>query len=106
MIATTVIISIRVKPCCVVSGQPWGPDVAGVRKLNVSLPTSTAFCSYVITAGAGTGTNNPVAGFTFTSPAGNWYYIVATCDMDADGVLATFWTSSVDSTIQKQNEGE
>ncbi len=74
--------------------------------LNVTLPTSNAYCSYTITANSGTGTTNPIAGFTFDSPAGNWYYIYATCDMDGDGTLAGYFTSSVDSTIQKVNEGE
>ena len=94
---------------CVASGQPWGPNVGtnlpADQRLNVSLPSQTAFCTYKITTGSGTGTNNP-NGFTFTSPTGIWYYLLATCDMDGDGTKSTFFVSSVDSTIQKLNEGE
>jgi prepilin-type N-terminal cleavage/methylation domain-containing protein len=93
---------------CVASGQPWGPDVAGVpptRNLNVALPMLESYCRYTITTGTTTGTNNP-SGFTFTSPGRPWYYILAECDLDADGTLAKYFTSSIDSTIQKQNEGE
>jgi type II secretory pathway pseudopilin PulG len=94
---------------CVASGQPWGPDVAGsppTKHLKVRVPTNEAYCRYTITTGSGTGTNNPIAGFTFTSPLGPWYYILGECDMDGDGSLSTYFSSSVDSSIQKQNEGE
>jgi hypothetical protein len=57
--------------------------------------------------GTGTGTNNPVAGFTFTSPAGSWYYALATCDMNSSATVnSTYFTSSVDSNIQSRNEGK
>jgi hypothetical protein len=79
--------------------------------LNVALPMTTAYCRYTIVNGSGTGTTNPVlsnpaATFLFTSPPGVWYYMLAECDMDGDGEYASFFTSSVDSTIQKANEGE
>jgi hypothetical protein len=90
---------------CVASGEPWGPNVGAVVKLNVQLPTVEAYCSYTIVANTGTGTNNPVAGFTFTSPAGPWFYMIATCDMDGSVTTnATYFASSVDPTIQAQNE--
>jgi len=94
---------------CVVSGQAWGPNVSALpagQRLNVQLPTVEGFCSYLIVSGTGTGTNNPVAGFTFTSPAGPWFYIVATCDMDGSATTnAVYFASSVDPTIQATNEG-
>lgn len=94
---------------CVASGQKWGPDIPGTpptKNLNVRLPTTEAYCRYTIVAGTGTGTNNPITGFTFTSPAGPWYYMLAECDIDGDGSMSTYFTSSVNSAIQKQNEGE
>ena len=81
---------------CIASGQPWGPDVAGVVKLNVQLPMLTAYCSYVIVSGIGTGTSNP-GGFTFASPAGPWFHMTATCDTAGDGgTNSTYFASSVD----------
>ena len=83
---------------CISTGSDWA-------NLRVSPPESKLYCSYAITSGTGTGTDNP-AGFTFTSPTGNWYYVLATCDMDGSSTTnSTYFASSVDSTIQKLNEG-
>jgi prepilin-type N-terminal cleavage/methylation domain-containing protein len=83
---------------CVAANMPW-------RTLRVVLPEQTAFCSYAITAGSGTGTSNP-SGFTFSSPATPWFYIIATCNMDGNSTTnSTYFTSSVDPTIQTINEG-
>lgn len=83
---------------CQNTGQPWD----GLR---IEVPASVA-CTYDIQAGNATGTNNP-SGFTFASPARNWYYVIATCDEDGSGgTNATFFTSSIDSNIQKLNEGQ
>jgi prepilin-type N-terminal cleavage/methylation domain-containing protein len=60
---------------------------------------------------SGSSTTTPPAGFGFTAPATDWYYLLAKCDMDGrnDGSDATFswyFTSSVDATIQRLNEGQ
>jgi prepilin-type N-terminal cleavage/methylation domain-containing protein len=73
--------------------------------MRVRIQESKLFCSYAITAGTATGTNNP-GGFTFTSIDGDWYYILATCDMDNSSTTnSTYFMSSMDSTIQVKNEG-
>ena len=73
--------------------------------LRINPPETTIHCSYEIVAGNTTGTNNP-GGFVFTSPAANWYYVLATCDLDGDGSnFSTYFMSSVDPAIQKLNEG-
>lgn len=83
---------------CISSGSPW-------ETLRIAPPEAKLFCSYEVTIGNATGTNNP-SGFTFTSPGFNWWYVIATCDMDDDTTKdATYFTSSMDSTIQKLNEG-
>jgi type II secretory pathway pseudopilin PulG len=83
---------------CLVSGQPW-------YNLRVRIQQAKIYCSYAITAGTGTGTNNP-GGFTFTSPTGAWYYVLATCDMDNSSTTnSTYFMSSMDATMQKLNEG-
>ncbi len=73
--------------------------------LRINPPESTVRCSYEITVGTTAGTNNP-GGFNFTSPAFDWYYILATCDMDGNSARdSTYFTSSMDSQIQKLDEG-
>lgn len=84
---------------CIDAGGPWEP-------LRVRLSSEKLLCSYVLTAGEGAGTNDP-SGFSFTSPPGSWFYIIATCDMDGDSAVdSTYFVSSQGSTIQKQNEGK
>ena len=70
------------------------------------LPETNLYCSYAITTGSTAGTNNP-SGFTFTSPALPWFYILATCEMDGvTSTHSTYFTSSLDSKIQTQNDGK
>ncbi|HEU0034739.1 MAG TPA: prepilin-type N-terminal cleavage/methylation domain-containing protein [Kofleriaceae bacterium] len=85
---------------CVASGGAW-------TALNVQLPFQQLKCSYAITAGGAADKVTNPAGFSFTSPPMSWFYLIATCDLDgAGGTNSTYFTSSVDSTIQKQNEGK
>jgi prepilin-type N-terminal cleavage/methylation domain-containing protein len=64
-------------------------------------------CTYTVTAGLATDTGTPPTGMTFVSPTStSWYFITAICDNDNDNAVdATYFASSVDSTIQKLNEG-
>lgn len=72
--------------------------------LKVAPSETNLFCSYTVTAGTGIGTN--VAAFGWTSPAGSWYYIEATCDMDDDNTKdSQYFTASSDTEIKKLNEG-
>jgi len=49
---------------------------------------------------------NPPQGFGFTAPGTLWYYVLAKCDMDGDSsTFSWYFSSSVDPTIQKLNEG-
>ena len=84
---------------CVASGQPW-------NTMGVQLPMSKLKCSYAITTGLGDTTVTNPSGFTFVSPTTTWYYVIATCDMDGTtSTTSRYFTSSIDSSIQKQNEG-
>jgi prepilin-type N-terminal cleavage/methylation domain-containing protein len=83
---------------CGNAGQPW-------ELLKFAAPTTQALCRYTITAGSGTGATPPT-GFTFVSPLGPWWHARAECDMDGDGTMAEFFTSSANSQIQKLNESE
>lgn len=84
---------------CLGTGMAW-------TALRVSPPESTLRCKYQITQGDGSSSVTNPSGFTFTSPPQQWFYILATCDMDgSSSVDATYFVSSVDSTIQSQNRG-
>jgi prepilin-type N-terminal cleavage/methylation domain-containing protein len=87
---------------CITAGTP-GSDW---YQLRVNPPEQTLRCTYEITTGTTSGVVDPIVGFTFTAPAANWYYILATCDMDGNAGDATYFMSSVDATLQKQNEGK
>ena len=95
----TTVASLQTGTGCLVSTGTW------VNTLRVRLDVSNLYCSYVITAGSGTGTTNP-SGFVFASPSTGWFYIIATCDQDGvTGTNSTYFVSSTDATMQKQNEG-
>lgn len=56
---------------------------------------------------AGSATSTPPAGFGFTAPATDWYYLLAKCDMDGDpSTFSWYFSSSVDPAIKKLNEGQ
>jgi hypothetical protein len=72
--------------------------------LRINPPETNLYCSYAVTIGSGAGTSDP-AGFTWSSPAADWWYVIATCDMDGDATQnSTYFKSSSDNQIQKQNE--
>lgn len=87
-------------------------------KVRISGPDQVR-CGYTwVTGPAGQGGNigpvagaNPPQGFGFTAPETNWYYLLAKCDMDGvstagdNSTFSWYFTSSVDPTIQKLNEG-
>lgn len=85
---------------CVTTGSAWA-------SLRVNAPESKIRCTYSVTAGAAGTTLTPPTGFTVPSqPAGEWYYIVGTCDLDGSaGTNSTFFQSSTDTIIQKLNHG-
>jgi prepilin-type N-terminal cleavage/methylation domain-containing protein len=87
-------------------------------KVRISGPDRVR-CGYTwVTGGAGSGVNiGSIAkaaaplGFGFAAPPASWYYLLAKCDMDGtstagdDTTFSWYFTSSVDPTIQKLNEG-
>lgn len=78
--------------------------------LNVRISGSDqVYCSYMWSAGlagdpAHISTQATIMGFT--APTTDWYYVLAQCDMDGDGVTFSYYfTSSVNTDIQRLNEG-
>jgi type IV pilus assembly protein PilE len=85
---------------CTNAGQPW-------NALRISLPTTKLRCSYQVTAGATGTTPAPPAPFTMPAPAGGWYFILATCDMDDVSTSnGRYFTNSIDPKIQTDKEGK
>ena len=82
------------------AGTSWGA-------LRVVPPTKSVTCSYEVAAGPVTSPPIPPAPFTVPSPiSSSWFYILATCDTDNDSTVnSTYFTSNLDQTIQKANEG-
>jgi prepilin-type N-terminal cleavage/methylation domain-containing protein len=92
-------VTLGVSPATCLASTAW-------TKLRVRVQENKIYCSYQIVTGTGAGTTNP-NGFTFASPSGSWFYILATCDMDGNSTTnATYFMSSVDTTMQAQNEGK
>jgi prepilin-type N-terminal cleavage/methylation domain-containing protein len=86
---------------CVTTGSPWAD-------LRILATDTKIRCSYAVTTGAAGDTLAAPTGFSVANqPAGAWYYIVATCDMDGQGgTNAQFFRTSVDNVIQKYNYGK
>jgi len=107
-------------PTCPASPSVAGTDLLAAAcygaadwgKIRVSPTDQKIRCTYAVTVGIGSpsaavialGWAAPAASnFSLTSP---FYYIVGTCDMDNQGgTNATFFTSSWDQSVQKQNYG-
>lgn len=77
--------------------------------LKLRMPESALRCGYVVTVGtSATSTVGTVASgtFGFTAPAMNWYYILAQCNLDGSSTKDSYYfTTSLDTNIQKVNEG-
>jgi prepilin-type N-terminal cleavage/methylation domain-containing protein len=85
---------------CITAGSPGSEWY----QLRVNPVESMLRCSYEVVSGDTAGTT--VAAFSFTSPGFNWFYVLATCDMDGDSAKdAQYFMSSVDSKVMKINEG-
>ncbi|HEY1557733.1 MAG TPA: prepilin-type N-terminal cleavage/methylation domain-containing protein [Kofleriaceae bacterium] len=86
---------------CIASGEPW-------YQMRVSLPTSSLYCTYEIVIGNSGVAPTPPAPFTIansTSPATGWYWILATCNMTGGAQQSTYFSSSLNSAYQSNNEG-
>ena len=94
---------------CITTGSAW-------ESLRISPAETTMHCAYTIVVGASTDTLTPPTGFKNSqgtvsaaepSLASSWWYTTAECDEDGQGgTNATFYRSSVDPTLQNQNDGK
>jgi prepilin-type N-terminal cleavage/methylation domain-containing protein len=68
-------------------------------------------CSYTWATGLANKADNigtiASTSFAFTAPATDWYYLLAKCDMDSNtAAYSYYFSSSVDATVKKFNEGK
>jgi len=101
--------------------HPAGTPIATKRPINPLPPAwdalkvritgnDTVYCGYTWVTGLANDNVNvgPQASvtFTFAPPSTDWYYLLAKCDMDGDGVVFSYYfASSSNPTIQRSAEG-
>ncbi len=94
----------------IATGQALGTLPATWTKLKIKPPQTVGVkCSYVAIAGIPAGTPGAMAttNFAYVTPAKNWFYLLARCDMDGSATLDSFYfASSDDPTIKKLNPGK
>lgn len=92
--------------------QPLNDLPAEWQALKVRISgDDTVYCAYTWATGAAGDDDNigpraAAAPFNFTPPSTEWYYLLAKCDMDGDGVSGWYFASSVNPTIVPADEGE
>ncbi len=88
---------------CQGTGSAW-------KQLGIVPPEQKLRCSYEIYIGDSATAPTAPVGATVSIPttyiATSWYMGHARCDMDNDGVVAHYVTSSFDATMQITREGE
>lgn len=75
--------------------------------------STDVYCGYTWASGLPSDNGNvgPIAaaaapaGFGFSAPATNWYYLLAKCNLDGEGGYSYYFTDSVDTSIRKLDEG-
>jgi prepilin-type N-terminal cleavage/methylation domain-containing protein len=72
--------------------------------------STDVYCGYTWATGLANDSSNigtvAATSFGFTVPATNWYYLLAKCNLDGTGGSSYYFTSSVDPSIRKLNEGD
>jgi prepilin-type N-terminal cleavage/methylation domain-containing protein len=95
-----------VTACLTAGALPGDPWIA----LGIVPPEQSLRCSYEVYRGDSATAPTAPAGATVSIPttyvATSWYMVHARCDMDDDGVIAHYVSSSFDGTMQITREGE
>jgi len=80
--------------------------ISGTDQLLCRYTWVTGLAGAIANAGLMATTAAP-AGFGFTAPSTDWYYLLAKCNMDGDpATFSWYFTSSVDASLKKLNEGQ
>lgn len=80
---------------------------AAWEPLKIQLQQTKFYCGYSTVAGTADDEIPAIAyDFGMSQPEGNWYVIYAECDVDGKPAVNTqYFSSSVDATLKKKNEG-
>jgi prepilin-type N-terminal cleavage/methylation domain-containing protein len=92
--------------------RPINPLPTAWQNLKVRITgNDTVYCGYTWVTGlagdaANVGSQGAAAPFLFVPPSTDWYYLLAKCDMDGDGVkFSWYFASSANPEILKLDEG-
>ena len=78
-------------------------------KLKMATGKAAVYCSYVAIAGAAgdTAAGLAVSKFSYTEPAGDWFYLLAECDMDQNAATNSYYFQhSGDSELYFVDQGK
>ncbi len=107
-----------------VGESTWNPSVApgpktaldlaapGWQPLQVRLSgDALVYCRYTFVTGTSDASTNGNVGpqgtaFGFTPPAVDWYYLLATCDMDGDPSAVSWYFATAGTKIMSQGDGK
>jgi prepilin-type N-terminal cleavage/methylation domain-containing protein len=97
--------------------EPQGDEFTGPswQTLRINVDKKSLYCGYVAVSGKA-GDNSTIGAvaaappFNFGSsipvPATDWYYLLAKCDFDGDGINSLYFTLSGTEGIIEENAGE
>lgn len=89
---------------CLAEGQPWDALRLHVPSVGKDVSKQQLYCTYEVTTNLSASTTAP-AWAGFTAPPISWYFILATCDMDSNGVTSQYFASSENPKVVAHNDG-
>lgn len=91
---------------CTAASQPWDLLRVHAPSVGKDVTKQELYCTYEITTNLSASTTPPAWG-GFTPPGSNvsWFFILATCDMDSNGVTSQYFASSENPKIVPHNDG-
>jgi prepilin-type N-terminal cleavage/methylation domain-containing protein len=91
----------------VTNGQAQTIDTSTTwATLRIQPSKNAWYCQYRVVAGTGATVPSDYADLYPSAPTGNWYFLLAQCDFDGDGIFSTYLQRGDRSELIKENEGE
>jgi len=90
--------------------DPISPVPDSWKALRIQTDKTALYCSYVSIAGKGNDPDGNIgtiasSDFSMATPVTDWYYLIARCDVDGNGVVESIrFTNSESDTIAVQNQ--
>jgi prepilin-type N-terminal cleavage/methylation domain-containing protein len=92
-------IDLTLAGSCLDTASNW------VTALRMNPGQTTARCSYQMFAGGTGAAAGPPAGFTFNQGVGQWWYAIATCDIDGAGGTNTQYMTGSSNSVAANGHG-